>query len=227
LPVAAPAVTLSIQACPQVAGAGGDHQDADLAADQDIGNVRHDPAATRGTAIRSLEGAKASLKPAAGRYAPPRTCQGSLRDPYGQTLDRTSPAQIPVAIGFGGGVVGRQNHVSLRSHRRGRPAMHRGRQDQTRGRAARCTLLSYQGSGRSSCQRQPVSMGVYSHRIADLANALLTTTLETCGRSWTPRRANTLYGPLNWTVVDSAGLANPPEKRKVGSSILPLTTTHC
>ena len=102
------------------------------------------------TAIRSLEGAKASPKPAAGRYAPPRTCQGSLRDPCGQTLDRTSPAQIPAAIGFGGGVVRRQNHVRPRSHRRSRPARHRGRQDQTRGRAARCTLLSYQGSGRSS-----------------------------------------------------------------------------
>jgi hypothetical protein len=45
---AAPAVTLSIQACPQVAGADGDHQDADLAADQDIGKVHHDPAGTRG-----------------------------------------------------------------------------------------------------------------------------------------------------------------------------------
>jgi hypothetical protein len=73
----------------------------------------------RGTVIRSLEGAKASPKPAAGRYAPSRTCQGSLRDPYGQTLDRTSLAQSPAAIGFGGGVVGRQNHVRLRSHRRG------------------------------------------------------------------------------------------------------------
>jgi len=70
-----------------------------------------------GTAIRSLEGARASPKPAAGRYAPPRTCQGSLRDPYGQTLDRTSPAQILAAIGFGGGVVGRQDHGRLRSHR--------------------------------------------------------------------------------------------------------------
>ena len=59
---------------------------------------------------------------------------------------------------------------------------------------------------------------------ADLANALLTTTLETWGRSWTPARPNTLYGPLSWTVVDAPGLANPPEKRKVGSSILPLTT---
>jgi hypothetical protein len=64
--------------------------------------------------IRSLEGARAP-QPAAGRYAPARTCQGSLRDPCGQTLDRTSPAQIPAAIGFGGGVVGRQNHVRLRS----------------------------------------------------------------------------------------------------------------
>src|SRR5438045_5098433 len=56
-----------------------------------------------GTAIRSLEGAKASPKPAAGRYAPARTCQGSLRDPCGQTLDRTSPAQIPAATGLGEG----------------------------------------------------------------------------------------------------------------------------
>jgi len=62
---------------------------------------------------------RVSPQPAAGRYTPPRTCQGSLRDPYGQTLDRTSPAQIPAATGLGGGVVGRQNHVRLRSHRQG------------------------------------------------------------------------------------------------------------
>jgi hypothetical protein len=61
------------------------------------------------TAIRSLEGARASPKPAAGRYAPPRSGQGSLRDPCGQALDRTSPAQIPAASGLGGGVVRRQN----------------------------------------------------------------------------------------------------------------------
>jgi hypothetical protein len=57
-------------------------------------------------------------------------------------------------------------------------------------------------------------MGVHPHRIADLANALLTTTLETCGRSWTPTRANALYRPLSWTLVDPPGLANPPENRK-------------
>jgi hypothetical protein len=65
-----------------------------------------DAVKARGTAIRSLEGAKASPKPAAERYAPPRTCQGSLRDPYGQTLDRISPAQIPAAIGLGEGWLG-------------------------------------------------------------------------------------------------------------------------
>jgi hypothetical protein len=68
-------------------------------------------------------------------------------------------------------------------------------------------------------------IGAYPQRIADLANALLTTVLETWGRSWTPARPKASYGPVRWTVVDSTGPANPPEKWKVGSSILPLATT--
>jgi hypothetical protein len=48
--------------------------------------------------------------------------------------------------------------------------------------------------------------------------------METRGRSWTPTGANTSYGPVNWTVLDCPGPANPPETRKIGSSILPLTT---
>ena len=64
-----------------------------------------------------------------------------------------------------------------------------------------------------------------SQDVADLANALLTTALETCGRSWTPAGANAPYRPISWPVVDSPGPANPPEKRKVDSSILSLTTS--
>jgi len=44
--------------------------------------------------------------------------------------------------------------------------------------------------------------GTYPQHIADLANALLTTVLETCGRFWTPTGANASYGPVSWAVVD-------------------------
>ena len=64
-----------------------------------------------------------------------------------------------------------------------------------------------------------------SQEIADLANILLTTALDTWGRSWTPAGANASYGPVNGTLLDWRGPANPPEKRKIGSSILPMTTT--
>ena len=59
---------------------------------------------------------------------------------------------------------------------------------------------------------------------ADLANAVLTTAVETCGWSWTVRGVEVPYGPVRRPVVDWRGRAKPPEKRKVGSSTLPLTT---
>jgi HNH endonuclease len=57
-----------------------------------------------------------------------------------------------------------------------------------------------------------------------VANALLTTAVDTWGRMWTPRCPNMPPGLLGWTVVDSCGPGNPSEKRKVDSSILSLTT---
>jgi hypothetical protein len=53
-----------------------------------------------------------------------------------------------------------------------------------------------------------------SQEVSDLANALLTTALDMWRRSWTPAGANASYGPVSWTLVDSPGPANPPEKRK-------------
>ena len=40
-----------------------------------------------------------------------------------------------------------------------------------------------------------------------------------------PRTACTSYGLVRWPVVDSPGLGRPSEKRKVGGSTPPLTTT--
>jgi hypothetical protein len=59
---------------------------------------------------------------------------------------------------------------------------------------------------------------------ADTANAVLTTAVDTGGRPWTPRCPDTSSGVLMWPAVDSRGLGNPSEKRKVDSSILSLTT---
>jgi hypothetical protein len=58
---------------------------------------------------------------------------------------------------------------------------------------------------------------------ADLANAVLTTAVETWRRTWTPVDPAASYGPLSEPAADSPGPANPPEA-KVGSSTLPLTT---
>lgn len=55
------------------------------------------------------------------------------------------------------------------------------------------------------------------------ANAALTTALETRRCTRTPWVASTAYSPVRRSVMDRRGLAKPPEKRKVGSSILPLT----
>ena len=60
---------------------------------------------------------------------------------------------------------------------------------------------------------------------ADLANVLLTTAVDTQGWSWTTKGASASHGPVRRPVTDPPGRAKPPEKRKVGSSILPLTTT--
>jgi hypothetical protein len=59
--------------------------------------------------------------------------------------------------------------------------------------------------------------GAHPQRVADLANTLLTTALDTWGRSWTPTRANPSYGPVSWTLVDWPGPAKPPEKRKLAT----------
>ena len=46
------------------------------------------------------------------------------------------------------------------------------------------------------------------------ANAVLTTALDTCGRSWTPRCPGGSSGLHRWPAMDSPGLGNSPEKRK-------------
>jgi hypothetical protein len=48
--------------------------------------------------------------------------------------------------------------------------------------------------------------------------------METWGWPWTSKTASTPYGLVSRPVVDSPGLAKPPEKRKVGGSTPPLTT---
>jgi hypothetical protein len=60
---------------------------------------------------------------------------------------------------------------------------------------------------------------------ADLANALLTTAVDTWGRSWTPSGANAAVGPVRRPAMDLPGPAKPSEKRKVGGSTSPLTTS--
>ena len=67
--------------------------------------------------------------------------------------------------------------------------------------------------------------GAHPQHIADLANTLLTTAVETWGWSWTSKGASASYGLVRRPVVDAPGLAKPPEKRKVGGSTPPLTTT--
>jgi hypothetical protein len=57
--------------------------------------------------------------------------------------------------------------------------------------------------------------------LADLANALLTTTVETSGWPWTINNANAPYGPVGRLVADLHGHAKPSEKRKVGGSTRP------
>jgi hypothetical protein len=46
-----------------------------------------------------------------------------------------------------------------------------------------------------------------------LLTDLLTTAVDAWRQPWTPRSASELYGPVSWTVMDSPGLAQPPEKR--------------
>ena len=53
---------------------------------------------------------------------------------------------------------------------------------------------------------------------------MLTTAVETWGRSWTLGSASMPYDLVSSPVVDGPGLAKPPEKRKVGGSTPPLTT---
>jgi hypothetical protein len=60
---------------------------------------------------------------------------------------------------------------------------------------------------------------------SDLANAVLTTAVEACGWRWTEGTAEASSILVNRPVVDLPGLAKPPEKRKVGGSTPPLTTT--
>jgi hypothetical protein len=60
---------------------------------------------------------------------------------------------------------------------------------------------------------------------SDLANALLTTVLATGRQRWIARRLRPMKGLIRWPAVDSSGPAKPPEKRKVGGSIPPLTTS--
>jgi hypothetical protein len=59
----------------------------------------------------------------------------------------------------------------------------------------------------------------------DLANELLTTVLDGCGSRWTIKTAHTSDDEVRRTALDPPGSAKPPEKRKVGGSTAPLTTT--
>jgi hypothetical protein len=56
---------------------------------------------------------------------------------------------------------------------------------------------------------------------ADLANAELTTIVETRRWTWTPQTASMVCSQLRRSATDLGGPAKPPEKRKVGGSILP------
>jgi hypothetical protein len=49
----------------------------------------------------------------------------------------------------------------------------------------------------------------------DLANALLTTAVETLGWSWTPNGASASCSPVRRPVMDLPGPAKLPERRKV------------
>src|SRR5690348_1648646 len=46
-----------------------------------------------------------------------------------------------------------------------------------------------------------------------VANAVLTTVLDTWGRSWTPKCPSESSGLLRWPAVDSRGPDNSPENR--------------
>jgi hypothetical protein len=59
----------------------------------------------------------------------------------------------------------------------------------------------------------------------DLANELLTTVLDGCGSRWTLKTAHTSDDEVRRTALDPPGSAKPPEKRKAGGSIPPLTTS--
>ena len=59
----------------------------------------------------------------------------------------------------------------------------------------------------------------------DLANELLTTVLDGCGSRWTLTTAHTSDDEVRRTALDPPGSAKPPEKRKVGGSTPPLTTS--
>jgi hypothetical protein len=60
--------------------------------------------------------------------------------------------------------------------------------------------------------------------LRDLANRVLTTVLETRRQSWIPARSETASWQPRRPMMDWAGPAQPPEKRKVGGSTPPLTT---
>src|SRR5262249_7069318 len=67
---------------------------------------------------------------------------------------------------------------------------------------------------------------VSGHRIqGPAANAVLTTVVDTWGRSWTPRCPIRSSGLIRRTVVDSRGPGHSPEKQKVGGSTPSLTVS--
>ena len=57
--------------------------------------------------------------------------------------------------------------------------------------------------------------GAHPQHIADLANTLLTTAVETWGWSWTSKGASASYGLVRRPVVDAPGPAKPPKSRKL------------
>ena len=56
----------------------------------------------------------------------------------------------------------------------------------------------------------------------NLANAVITTAVETEGWTWTQGMASASYGLVRQPVIDQRGPVKPPGKRKVGGSTPPM-----
>jgi len=96
-----------------------------------------------------------------------------------------------------------------------------------------CTALATAGariSSQISCTVRfcspPQKQEVRDRRIQrTTASVVLTTIVNTRGRSWTPRCPSRSCGLLMRPPVDSRGPGHSPERRKVGGSTPPVTTS--